>query len=159
VLEGEGEDAIEVTRCGRVDADSCANPTDLALAPMGESMQIGIDNAVPYGDAHAHSCTGWRRPERVHRLLLPAEISPTARLEIVADDPRVGLAVRMPDCLSEHAHACVPADLEDGPHTLLVGEGQLAAWAEQGISPLLFIELPSDGGDPQIAVTLTIAEP
>lgn len=87
------------------------------------------------------------------------EISPTARLEIVADDPRVGLASRTPDCLPEHAHACVPADLEAGPHTLVVGEGQLATWAMQGIAPLLFIELPTDELPATIGVSLTITEP
>jgi hypothetical protein len=154
------EDTIAIDRCRRPPADSCANPSTLDLLPLGESLLVSIDTADPHGDAHAHACTGWRRPERVHRLRLPAEISPTARVEIIADDPRVGLAVRMPDCLPEHAHACMPADLEAGPHTLLVGEGQLATWAMQGIAPLLFIELPADEEPPtMIDVSLTIIEP
>lgn len=149
----------EVARCRRPDADSCTNPTALELLPIGESLLLAIDTADPHGDAHAHTCTGWRRPERVHRLLLPAEISPTARLEIVADDPRVGLAVRMPDCLPEHAQACAPADLEGGPHALIVGEGQLPIWAAQGIAPLLFVELPNDEQAATLGVSLTIIEP
>jgi hypothetical protein len=146
-------------RCVRPEADSCANPSELSLLPIGQSLEVSIDTSEPHGDSHAHPCTGWRRPERVHRLLLPAEISPSARLEIVANDPRVGLAVRMPDCLPEHAHACSPVDLEAGPHTLVVGENQLATWAMQGIAPLLFIELPADDEGATIGVSLTITEP
>ena len=160
-LEGEGEAASEVARCRRPEADSCANPSTIELLPSGESLMLSIDPSEAHGDAHAHACTGWRRPERVHRLLLPAEISPTARLEIVADDPDVGLALRAPDCLPEHAQGCVPADLVGGPHTLIVGAGQagqLAAWAMQGVAPLLFIELPSDDAA-SFGVSLTIVEP
>ncbi len=155
----DGGDAVEVDRCRRPNAESCANPGELELLPVGESLVVMLATGEAHGDAHAHSCTGWRRPERVHRLVLPAEISPTARLEILADDPRVGLAVRAPDCLPDHAQACLPADLEGGPFPLILASGLLQTWAMQGVAPLLFIELPSDEAAATLALSLTITEP
>ncbi|MFV8750004.1 hypothetical protein ACNOYE_05610 [Nannocystaceae bacterium ST9] len=155
------EAELAVDRCRRPEAESCADPGELALLPPGETLVLAIDTSEAHGDAHAHSCTGWRRPERVHRLRWPAgaEISPQARLEIVADDPRVGLALRAPDCLPDHAQGCAPPDLEAGPHTLIVGEGQLPSWAAQGVEALLFVELPRDEAAAIFSVSLRITEP
>lgn len=148
-------------RCRRPPADSCVAPGILELPSPGAAAVIEIAPDDPHSDAHAHACTGWRRPERVERLVLPAGLSETATLYVHADDPRVGLALRGPSCLPEHALACAPASDAQGDanSSLSFGApGQLASLAA-GEAPLLFIELPraeAQPGEALVAITVTV---
>lgn len=156
------DNGVEEARCRRPPADSCVAPGMLVLPEPGDVMQLSISPDEPHSDAHEHECTGWRRPERVDRLELPAMLPSDAMLVVRADDPRVGLALRGPDCAPEHALACSPSNT--GSESVLVwgGDGELSALAQAGEAPLLFIELPrSDGAQPvgQITVELEIASP
>jgi hypothetical protein len=160
-LVGE-EDGGEEARCRRPPADSCVAPGVLVLPDPGSSILLSIPPDEPHSDAHEHSCTGWRRPDRVDRLELPATLPSGAFLSVRADDPRVGLALRGPSCASEDELACTPSDT--GSETVLVwgGDGELAALAQASEAPLLFVELPrSDGAQPVglITVELEIASP
>lgn len=153
------EDGVVVERCRRPPADSCVAPGELVLAGPGEPVELTIPPEEPHSDAHTHACTGWRRPERVERLVLPATLPPEATLELHADDPRVGLALRSPSCAPEHALACAPANASvDGTTLSWGGVGELGAIAESGAPLLLFIELPrSDlGTDPPGTITVEI---
>ena len=153
------ESGVLVDRCRRPPADSCFAPGTLIVANPGAAAIIEIGPDDPHSDAHAHACTGWRRPERVERLVLPAGLSETATLQIHADDARVGLALRGPSCLPEHALACAPASEGGEPISLSFGgPGQLASLAA-GEPPLLFIELPHAEQDPDEApgaITVTV---
>ncbi len=156
-------EGVAQTRCVRPPADSCAQPGVLELPEPGSAISLSISPDEPHSDAHEHACTGWRRPDRVDRLELPATLPGDAALHVRADDPRVGLALRGPSCAPEDALACTPSD--GGSETILVwgGDGELSALAQAGEAPLLFIELPrSDvGGEPvgMITVELEIASP
>ncbi|PRP96312.1 hypothetical protein [Enhygromyxa salina] len=138
---------FEVERCHRPPADSCVEPGQLAIPDPGPDPGAGvtimIDPDEAHSDAHEHSCTGWRRPDRVEQLLLPAVLPVDATLVVRADDPRVGLALRDPSCLPELELVCSPAQ-PGAAQTLLQwgGDGELSAMAEAGQAPLLFIELP-----------------
>lgn len=156
------DDGVEEVRCRRPPADSCVAPGELVLPEPGSSIILVIPPDEPHSDAHEHACTGWRRPERVDRLELPATLPTDAMLVVRADDPRVGLALRGPSCAPEDALACTPSDT--GSETVLMwgGDGELSAFAQAGAMPLLFIELPrSDGPQPvgEITVELEIASP
>lgn len=156
------EDGVEEARCQRPPADSCAAPGTLVLAEPGEVIVLSIPPDEPHSDAHEHECTGWRRPERVDRLELPATLPSDAVLVVRVDDPRVGLALRGSSCAPEDALACTPSDI--GSESVLVwgDNGELSALAQAGEAPLLFIELPrSDGALPvgEITVELEIASP
>jgi hypothetical protein len=158
-LVGE-DDGVEEARCRRPPADSCVAPGVLVLPDPGETIVLSIPPDEPHSDAHEHECTGWRRPERVERLELPAMLPSEAMLVVRADDPRVGLALRGSSCAPEDALACMPSDT--GSESVLVwgGDGELSALAQAGEAPLLFIELPrSDGAQPvgEITVELEIA--
>jgi hypothetical protein len=155
-------DGVAEARCVRPPADSCVAPGVLVLPEPGSSLLLSIPPDEPHSDAHEHDCTGWRRPDRVDRLELPATLPSDASLFIRADDPRVGLALRGPSCAPEDALACMPSDT--GSETVLVwgGDGELSALAQAGEAPLLFVELPrSDGAQPvgTITVELEIASP
>src|SRR5690606_25459291 len=106
-----------------------------------------IPSTEPHSDAHEHGCAGWRRLDRVERLELPAGLGEDATLTITADDPRVALALRGPDCLPEHELACSPASEAGEPASLSLGGQQLAALASADQGPLLFIELPFEFAD------------
>lgn len=127
-------------RCTRPPADSCVQPGSTSLElDVPALLEISPDEA--HSDAHEHTCTGWRRPERVERLELPSELPANAQLRVEADDGRVGLALRAPSCAPEDALACAPA-LGEQP-TVLQWEGPaLTQLAAAGEGPLLFIELP-----------------
>lgn len=159
VCLAEHEDGVEIARCRRPLADSCSAPGTSVLASPGASLVIEIPPDEPHSDAHVHACTGWRRPERVERLELPAGLGETAQLSVTADDPRVGLALRGPDCLPMSALACAPAT-GTGEATSLhfAAPGQLAALAAAGEAPLLFIELPrpDDDADPPLTIHVTV---
>jgi hypothetical protein len=159
VVENDG---VEEARCQRPPADSCVAPGTLVLPEPGEAIVLSIPPDEPHSDAHEHACTGWRRPERVDRLELPATLPSDAMLVVRVDDPRVGLALRGSSCAPEDALACTPSDT--GSESVLVwgGDGELSALAQAGEAPLLFIELPrSDGALPvgEITVDLEIASP
>ncbi|HLT36186.1 MAG TPA: hypothetical protein VK034_07870, partial [Enhygromyxa sp.] len=148
------EDGGAIDRCRRPPADSCALPGALAVPSPGAAAVIEIASDEPHSDAHEHACTGWRRPERVERLELPVGLGEAAILRVEADDPRVGLALRGPDCLPESALACAPA-LGSGEAISLSfgGAGQLAALAAADQAPILFIELPrEDDADPPATI-------
>lgn len=153
------EEPEDIDRCRRPPADSCVAPGELTLAPPGEVAMLAlvIEPDEAHSDAHEHMCTGWRRPERVEALTLPAGLDADARLELRASDPRVGLALRGPSCLVEDALACAPASEGEGPTTLIWGGGgELAALAEAGEAPLLFIELPRPDSAPEPIPTITV---
>jgi hypothetical protein len=156
------EDGVAEARCRRPPADSCAAPGVIEVPEPGSAILLVIPPDEPHSDAHEHDCTGWRRPERVDRLELPATLPSDATLVVRADDPRVGLALRGSSCAPEDALACTASD--SGNETTLVwgGDGELSALAQAGEAPLLFVELPrSDGAQPvgPITVELEIASP
>jgi hypothetical protein len=152
------EEGIEIDRCRRPEADSCVAPGTLVVPSPGAAVLLEIAPDEPHSDAHEHVCTGWRRPERVDRLVLPDGLGQTATLSVVADDPRVGLALRGPDCLPENALACAPAT-GSGDETSLsfAAPGQLAALATAPEGPLLFVELPrEDDADPPATIHVSV---
>jgi hypothetical protein len=153
----EDGSGMAIARCWRPPADSCVAPGTAIVASPGDELVIEIPGDEPHSDAHEHGCTGWRRPERVERLLLPTGLSETASVHIEADDPRVGLALRGPTCAPEHALACAPATGEGTTTSLsFAGPGELAALAAAGEGPLLFIELPSPELDPEPSPTIRV---
>lgn len=142
------EDGVSVDRCRRPEADSCVAPGSWQLPPPGEVLSFTIAPDEPHSDAHEHACTGWRRPERVDRLELPASLPAGTTLIVRADDPRVGLALRGPSCAVEHALACAADGAPSETVLSWGGDGSLADMAAAGDSPWLFIELPrQDRGD------------
>lgn len=158
VCLAEDEDGVQIERCRRPPADSCVAPDTLAVPSPGAAAVIEISPDEPHSDAHEHACTGWRRPERVERLELPVGLGETASLSVQADDPRVGLALRGPDCLPESALACAPAiDSGEAISLSFGGQGQLAALAAAGEAPILFIELPrEDDADPPASIHVSV---
>jgi hypothetical protein len=124
--------------CTAIPGDTCQTAVVVPVA-TGVSM-VEIDPAMPHTDAHAHSCVGARRRERVLRLELPGA-GPHA-LEIRCDHPDIGLAVRAPGCLVEDERGCVS---DAPPPTVLAVE-------VSGPEAFLFVELPpveagaEDGG-------------
>ncbi|NVB38101.1 hypothetical protein G6O69_09680 [Pseudenhygromyxa sp. WMMC2535] len=156
-----GEEGTGELRCVRPPADSCAAPGELSLPGLGEGpLVVALSPDAVHTDAHEHACAGWRRPERVDRLLLPAGLPDDARLRVRASDARVGLALRGPSCLVEDALACAPAsDPEQGAvETLLEwsSPGALATLAEAGERPLLFTELPRPEDFPSAGIILEL---
>ncbi|KIG13707.1 hypothetical protein DB30_07553 [Enhygromyxa salina] len=153
------EDGFEVERCHRPPADSCVAPGQLALPEPGAGIEITIEPEEPHSDAHEHTCTGWRRPDRVEQLMLPATLPDGAALVVRADDPRVGLALRDSSCLPELELSCSPA-IPTAMQTLLTwgGNGELSALAATGDAPLLFIELPraDTETDPIEAISVSV---
>lgn len=155
----EDEDGVLIDRCRRPPADSCIAPGIVVLPNPGASVVIEIPPDEPHSDAHEHPCTGWRRPERVEQLELPAGLGETAQLIVQADDPRVGLALRGPDCLPESALACAPVTgIGEGTSISFGAPGQLAALAAAGEAPILFIELPRAevDADPDAAIHVSV---
>ena len=116
-------------------ADTCQTAEPWPIGPGVNRVEI--DPATPQTDAHAHSCGGARRRERVLQLRLP-EGGPHA-LEIRADRPEVGLAVRAPGCLPSDERGCVDPDplAPDAPPVL--GAVELS-----DPEAFLFVELPAE---------------
>ncbi|MCA9687017.1 MAG: hypothetical protein KC457_32925, partial [Myxococcales bacterium] len=134
----------------------------LVLPAVGEApLLLEISPEEPHSDAHEHACVGWRRPERVDRLLLPDALPDHARLRVRVDDPRVGLALRAPSCLLEDARACAPANVADAVETVLEwgAPGELAELAQQGAMPYLFVELAREDPLPVTVSLELLAEP
>jgi hypothetical protein len=127
--------------CTVLEGDTCQTAVPVEM-PTGVTV-VEIDPATPQTDAHAHSCGGARRRERVLRLELPGA-GPHA-LEARVDRPSVGLALRAPGCLVEDERGCVDPD-SPVPAVLAV--------EVSGPVAFLFVELPpveggtdDDGGD------------
>lgn len=114
--------------CVVLEGDTCQTAAPLPVVP-GVTV-VEIDPAAPQTDAHQHGCGGARRAERVLRLQPPPQAGPHA-VEIRADRPGVGLAVRGPGCLPEDERGCVAGELAPAALSVdLVGEA------------FLFVELP-----------------
>jgi len=118
-------------RCTVLPGDTCESAVELALRTGVTTVEL--DPETLQTDAHAHSCGGARRRERVLRLVLPGP-GPHA-LEVRGDRPQVGLALRSPSCVLEDERAC--ADGEEAGTPVITAE-------VEGASALLFIELPPD---------------
>ncbi len=135
------EDGIE--RCTTLAADTCATAEPLVLA-VGESLEIEIDPALPQTDAHAHSCTGARRRDRVLALQLPADMPAAASLRVSTAGADVGLAVRRGSCLVDDELAC--ALPSDGGSALVVDDMPAVLGSDR--TTFVFVELPIAEGDP-----------
>jgi hypothetical protein len=122
--------------CTVLEGDTCQTAAPV-IVTTGVTL-VEIDPATPQTDAHAHSCGGARRRERVLRLELPG-LGPHA-LEARVDHPGVGLALRAPGCLVEDERGCVDPDAP--PPAVLAVE-------VSGPVAFLFVELPpvEDGTD------------
>ncbi|HWB77473.1 MAG TPA: hypothetical protein VG755_21045, partial [Nannocystaceae bacterium] len=126
-------------RCTVLDADTCATAEPFALAAMGPRTTM-IDPSVPQTDAHAHSCTGARRPERVLALVLPAELPERAVLTATTTAGDVGIALRGPGCLPTDELACAAPS----PSGAIASVDALAMKTGGAPSIYAFVELPVD---------------
>lgn len=117
--------------CTMLPGDTCQTAVALPVA-TGVTV-VEIDPATPQTDAHAHSCGGARRRERVLRLELPGP-GPHA-VEARSDHPGVGLALRALGCLPADERGCVDPDAP--PPAVLAVE-------VSGPEAFLFVELPPD---------------
>jgi hypothetical protein len=124
----------ESPRCLAIEGDTCASAIPLALE-LGTTV-VTIDRNAVQTDAHAHSCGGARRPERVLHLGLPGDLEAGARLRARTLAPDVLLALRGPGCIIEEEIACSPGG-EDG--SVVVVEDLFAVRTS---GPYLFVELP-----------------
>lgn len=132
---------LEMSRgtCERVIGDSCFAPIPVAIVG-----QAGVEfDAIELTDVHEHSCTGVRMLERVYRLDLDPSVPTTAWLEVEAQHPDIGLAIRRGNCLAQAEIACVSA--RDLAPQLRVQIGDDAAL---GVPYYLFVELGSSWGEP-----------
>lgn len=119
--------------CTVLEGDTCE--TAVVVAVNTGVTVVEIDPATPQTDAHAHSCGGARRRERVLRLELPGD-GPHA-VEARVDRPGVGLALRAPGCSVEDERGCVDPD----------GTPAVLAVEVSGDAAFLFVELPTvEGG-------------
>lgn len=116
--------------CTVLEGDTCETAVTVAVTT---GATVEIDPAAPQTDAHAHSCGGARRRERVLRLELPGD-GPHA-VEARVDHPGVGLALRAPGCAVADERGCVDPD---GPPAVLAVE-------VSGDAAFLFVELPTVG--------------
>jgi len=130
-------DADEVERCTVLAADTCATAEPHVLA-LGESLAIPIDVATPQTDAHAHSCTGARRRDRVLRIEVPADMPAVTTLRIATADADVGLAVRRASCLAVAELAC--GEPGDAGVELVVDDVATALGSDR--AAYVFVELP-----------------
>ena len=122
--------------CTVLEGDTCQ--TAVSLVVVTGVTEVEIDPSAPQTDAHAHSCGGARRRDRVLRLELPG--AGLHALEARVDHPGVGLALRAPGCLVEDERGCVDPDAP--PPAVLAVE-------VSGPSAFLFVELPpvEEGSD------------
>ena len=130
-------DAAAVAVCTRLEADTCAQALLLPL-DFGTTL-VQVPSALPHTDAHAHSCTGAHRPDRVYELQLP----PSSGLREVVVRTRanaVGLAIRAPSCLPEDEWDCAAADAGGLAEVSAVIPGD----ADDRV--FVFVELAPEGG-------------
>jgi hypothetical protein len=137
-LAPEG-DAQGASVCTTLAADTCATAEPVSLALGATTIEISAD--ALHTDAHAHSCAGSRRPERVLALSVPQP----SRLTVSTEASDVGLALRGPDCDPDGELACDPPS-EGGAR--VVADLPIPGMAA-GDPILLFVELPS--GEPGAA--------
>lgn len=115
--------------CMPLEGDTCQTAVPVAVA-TGVTV-VEVDPDAPQTDAHAHSCGGARRRERVLRLELPGT-GPHA-LQARVEHEGVGLALRAPGCLVDDERGCV--DPDEPPPAVLAVE-------VSGSTAFLFVELP-----------------
>lgn len=146
-LPGEDDEpGEEAFRCRAVPGETCAEPID-----WDAGDPLVIDSSEVHSDDHDHSCTGLRRPERVMRLSLGAEVDGAGALEISSDRSDVGLALRAPGCFEQDEIACTA---EGSTQTIeLVDPG---GYRLAGVDPLLFVELPDDPEFGSVTLTATL---
>jgi hypothetical protein len=136
--ELEGESSAS-PRCVAIEGDTCASAIPVSLE-LGTTV-ITLDRTMVQTDAHAHSCGGARRPERVLRLALPALLESGAILEARTSAPDVLLALRGPGCAADEELGC-GVDTKDGTAVTVDGLAGL------GMPDLfLFVELPRPAHD------------
>lgn len=127
--------------CTPLDADSCADPKDVAVTLVDGVGTLVVDPEQPQSDAHRHSCTGDGTRERVLRLRLPAGLGALDSLQIRVEEHEVGLALRAPGCLGSDELACV-APSPAGAQVTIAAPDELQ---RAGVAPYLFVELPDPG--------------
>jgi hypothetical protein len=146
-----GEDGV--ARCTALVGDTCNT---------AEPIELGTGDTVypltPYTDAHAHSCTGAHRREKVLRVTLPQPIDPAAALVVSTTAADVGLAVRGPGCDLADERACASG----GPTGATATVAGLAQAVAPGETVYVFVELPplpTMGGEepPPVQVQLQLA--
>ena len=117
--------------CDPVPGDTCRNPLPLVVRAGATTVQIPAD--AIHDDAHAHSCSGERAPDRVYRVELVGDLGEAARVEV--DAPwSVGLAARGPGCL--------PEEELRGPDPACAADGEPLVVVAPPPSFYLFVELP-----------------
>lgn len=121
--------------CTAVSADTCAQALSLPVG-FGTTL-VEIPEAVPHTDAHAHSCTGAHRPDRVFAVDMPPATADRT-LEVTSTSSLVGLAIRAPSCLPSDELGCVAAG--DGGVSV---RATLDAFADDRV--FVFVELPPPG--------------
>ncbi len=125
--------------CTVLPADSCAYAEPLAVG-FGTTL-VEVPAAVPHTDAHAHSCTGAHRPDRVYALDLPAAM--VARdVVVTTESDAIGLAIRAASCLPADERDCAPPQDESGD-----GGTEVSAVIEGSGDDrvFVFVELPPAG--------------
>lgn len=137
--------------CTPVAADTCASAEPLVLT-VGTTM-VDVPRDQPHTDAHAHSCTGAHRPERVYEVTLPNSTQ-TRQLTVNTEAPDVGLAVRTPGCTLQDERLCDDPD-DDGARVTV----EVPAIADDRV--FVFVELPPGeptGEEAPIALELRVVE-
>lgn len=131
-----------IARCIALDGDTCATAEPhVFVAAM--PIVIDIDPNALQTDAHAHSCTGARRSERVLRLELPDDLALDSALRVSTEATDVGLAVRGATCLSDDELGC--AAPRDGGVALEVAELPARLGSDRAV--YVFVELPIDAAE------------
>ena len=136
--EPENDDAWV---CTEVPGNSCDDPELVSVVLVDGAGALSVDPDQPQTDAHHHSCTGEGTRERVLRLALPPGLGPLSSLEIWAERPEIGLALRAPGCLASDELDCSPP-APGGSQVTIVAPDELA---RVGVEPYLFVELPEPG--------------
>ena len=119
--------------CAAVDADTCASAQ--VLTPGVGTTVVPLP-AVTHTDAHAHSCTGAHRPERVFAVQLPQSDS-AHLLRVTTESPDLGLAIRV--------GACSPSDEQDCAAAASTGSEVSASVAASVGTAFVFVESPAEG--------------
>ncbi|MBK7828046.1 hypothetical protein [Nannocystis sp.] len=131
--------------CTAVPANSCEDPERVTVVLVDGAGTLSVDPDQPQTDAHHHSCTGEGTRERVLRLALPPGQGllggRESSLDIWAERPEIGLALRAPGCLASDELDCSrPAP--GGSRVTIVAPDELE---RVGVEPYLFVELPEPG--------------
>lgn len=127
-------DELGASTCTAIAADTCASA--IAIEVDAPVVHV-IDPAVPYSDAHAHSCAGLRRRDVV---LLATWDASAGSLAVQTDVPGVALAARTPECTPDAEQACVAAAASGARIVVPPKTSGIAA-------AYVFVELPQDPSD------------